>query len=206
MQAALYALHDFLSPSEPPAHADAVFVFAGEMERKEYGVALWREGLAPALVLSVGRFEWRRVPMLGLPPESGLAGLVERTPPPERHFFLEVRGADAAATLRPVLRFGTAGEAASLLEEAGARGWRSVLVVSTSFHLRRARLALERLGRGGGCRFRYVAVPQEWTAHPRDRWWARPATLPLLLAEAVKWLAYRVLPVKLLVSPRRRST
>jgi uncharacterized SAM-binding protein YcdF (DUF218 family) len=205
IQAALHALYDFLSPSGPPEPADAVFVFAGQMERKEYGVALWREGLAPAIVLSVGRFEWRRVPLLGLPPESGLVELVERTPPPERHFFLEVDRERAAATLRPVLRFGTAGEAASLVEEAVARGWRTVLVVSTPFHLRRARLALRRLGRGAGCRFLVTAVPQERTIHPRERWWTRPASRRLVLAEAAKWLAYRVLPIKLLVSPRRRT-
>lgn len=205
MQAVLYALHDFLAPSEPPAPSDAVFVFAGKMERKEYGIALWRQGLAPALVLSVGRFEWRRLPGLGLPPDSGLLALVERTPPPERHFFLTVRGERAQAALRPVLRFGTAGEAASLVEEAEAHGWRSVLVVTTSFHLRRARLALERLGRGRGCRFRCVAVPQDRTSFPRERWWTRPETRRLLLAEAVKWLGYRFLPVRLLVSPRRRS-
>jgi uncharacterized SAM-binding protein YcdF (DUF218 family) len=201
----LYALHDFLAPAEPPCPADAVFVFAGAMERKEYGVALWREGLAPSIVLSVGRFEWRRIPALGLPADSGLPALVESTPPPERHFFLVVRGGEAAATLRPVLRFGTAGEAAALVEEAAARGWRSVLVVSTSFHLRRARLALGRLGRGGSCRFRFVAVPEDRTSHPRRRWWTRPDTRALLLGEAVKWLGYRLLPPRLLVSRRRRS-
>lgn len=205
MRAALHALYDFLSPSEPPAPADAIFVFAGQMERKEYGIELWRRGLAPVLVLSVGRFEWRRVPLLGLPPESGLVALVERTPPPERHFFLEVDRGGASASLRPVLRFGTAGEAASLVDEAAARGWRTVLVVSTPFHLRRARLALGRLGHRAGCAFRFTAVPQDRTVHPRDGWWRRPATRRLVLAEAVKWLAYRLVPLKLLVSPRRRS-
>src|SRR5262245_11773192 len=46
---------------------DAIFVFAGRESRKRFGVRLYREGRAPRLLLSVGRFEWRRFADLSLP-------------------------------------------------------------------------------------------------------------------------------------------
>ncbi|HEX3112130.1 MAG TPA: hypothetical protein VHU20_02570, partial [Candidatus Eisenbacteria bacterium] len=83
-----------MSASDVP---DAIVVLAGRPERKAYGLELWKAGRAPAVVLSVARFEWRAFPSLGLPDDGGLAALVAQTPPRLRHFLvtLDSRGAHA---------------------------------------------------------------------------------------------------------------
>ncbi|HEY7727832.1 MAG TPA: hypothetical protein VID50_05215 [Candidatus Eisenbacteria bacterium] len=195
----LDALYRFFSPAEAPRPADAIFVYAGQQERKEYGLALWREGLAPTLILSIGRFEWRRIAALDLPGDGGLVPLVQATPAPERHFLLILgpRGAEARRLRRGP--FGTATETLGLLEAAAARGLRSVLVVSTGPHLRRIRIALRRLARGRGSQYLLVAVPEDRTLHPRARWWGRPETRRMIAAEAAKCFGYALLPRRLLV-------
>ena len=198
----LDALFRFLAPAEPPRAADAIFVYAGQQERKEYGVSLWRAGLAPTLILSIGRFEWRRVAALGLPDDGGLLPLVEATPAPERHFLLALEAGRARAWRVPRGPFGTATETWALLDTVGGRGLHTVLVVSTGPHLRRIRISLRRLGPEGSPRFILVAVPEERTVHPRAGWWARPETRRVVASEAAKCAGYALLPRRLLIPLR----
>lgn len=194
-----YLPYDLLSPASPPRAADAIFVFAGRPERKTYGVELWRRGLAPLLVLSVGRFEWRRIPALGLPCDGGLVGMVEATPPPLRHFFLSLDRESASCRAIPRGRFGTATEAAALGRLAAERGLGSVLVVSSAPHLRRVALSLLRVPRPSSTRFVPVGVPDSMCSIARERWWANPEVRTLLAKEWLKWAIYRLLPRRLLV-------
>ncbi len=73
-------LYRLLNIGESPQKSDCIFVLAGMHERKTYGIDLWRQGYAPQLILSVGRFEWRRFYTLGLPGDGGLRELVHATP------------------------------------------------------------------------------------------------------------------------------
>jgi uncharacterized SAM-binding protein YcdF (DUF218 family) len=199
----LDALYGFFAPATAPRPADAIFVYAGQQERKEYAVSLWREGLAPTLLLSVGRFEWRRVAALGLPDDGGLLPLVASTPAPDRHFLVTLDPAGVRATLVTRGRFGTATETQALLDAVEAHAYRSVVVVSTAPHLRRIAILLRRLGRRSvGTRFDLVAVPDERTLLSRRRWWARPETRRILLGEIVKCLGSALLPRRLLAPPR----
>ncbi len=203
-----YLPYDLLAPASPPGPADAIFVFAGRPERKAYGAELWRRGLAPLLVLSVGRFEWRRVPALGLPSDGGLLRLVEATPPLLRHFFLEVGRSGASCRVIPRGRFGTATEGAALGRLAAERGLGSVLVVSSAPHLRRIALCLARVPRPPSTRFTLVSVPDSMCSIGRERWWANPEVCTLVAKEWLKLALYRLLPRRLLVpalepAPRR---
>src|SRR6267142_306862 len=107
----LARLFDFLSAADPPVPSDAIFVLAGRPERKRYGLDLFKRGLAPVLILSVGRFEWRRFPELGLPDDGGLTRLVEETYYRRRHFFVTVRAEGACARFVPTQFLGTRREA-----------------------------------------------------------------------------------------------
>ena len=62
----LQYLYERLTLNDTPSPADLIFVLAGKMERKQYGLELYRAGLAPRLVLSVGRFEVSKMPALDL--------------------------------------------------------------------------------------------------------------------------------------------
>ncbi|HXF58370.1 MAG TPA: ElyC/SanA/YdcF family protein [Candidatus Saccharimonadales bacterium] len=199
----LDAFFDSLCLGGPPRRADVIFVFAGRPERKRFGLDLWREGFAPVLVLSVGRYEWRRFVELGLPDDGGLRGLVERTPPAERHFFVVLRagpgtpaeGFGLASPRATALRvkaggLGTWREAEAIAEFLHREEARSVLVVSSAIHLRRAVTTLRALARPE-IRIDAAAVPEHESSIAREGWWREPRARRAVLWEGVKLLLYR---------------
>ncbi len=173
--------------------ADAIVVLAGRPERKVYGVELWSAGVAPTLVLSIARFEWRTLPSLGLPDDGGLAGLVAQTPPRLRHFLLVLDASGARAEWMPRGRLGTWSEALGAARLARARGWRSLVVVTSAMHAPRARLAFRRALAGTGASVRVVAVPDERSSIRRSGWWRDPWSRKVVLGEWLKLPAYWLL-------------
>jgi uncharacterized SAM-binding protein YcdF (DUF218 family) len=191
----LVDLFDFLSvPAAPPVPSDAIFVLAGRPERKRYGLELFQRGLAPVLILSVGRFEWRRFPEVGLPDDGGLTRLVGETYYRRRHFFVTVGPDGASARFVPAHFLGTRREALGLADEIRAKGYRSVLVVSTSVHIRRTRLALKRALGDLPVRVAYTAVPESESGIRRDSWSRSAAGWSYVSSELLKLALYRVLP------------
>jgi hypothetical protein len=69
---------------------DLIFVMAGRMNRKQYGFELYRQGVAPKLVLSVGRFEVSKMLQTEFAFADELAALRSVTPPNQRHFFVSL--------------------------------------------------------------------------------------------------------------------
>ncbi len=191
----LIALHDLLALSGEARPSDAIFVFAGAEERKRYGLALWEQGLAPSIVLSVGRFEWRRVLASGLPSDGGLGSLVEIMPPTRRHYVLTLGRETARAEWVPRGKLGTLAEARALTRLARRLGWRSVLAVTSAAHSRRAHLALRRAIGGAGVQVRTIAVPDALSAVQRSSWWRDRAGRALVFGEILKlpiyWLRAR---------------
>ncbi len=184
------ALRRFLDIGCPPAKTDCIFVFAGRPERKEFGLSLYRNGYADQIVLSVGRFEWRRFSQLGLAHDGGLLELVNQTPPVRRHFFVHLGPQGATCLLVPKRRFGTWTEASSITSWARERHIRNLLVVSTGFHLRRAIATLCAQEGSEDLSFHPVAVPPGLAAaghagDPDDR-------IGDLVWELGKYLVYRV--------------
>lgn len=141
-----------MSAGEPaPPIADLLFVFAGAPWRKRAALEAWRGGAARTLVLSVGRFEWRRLPSVGTTDDGGLAALVDATPPARRHFFIVYEGGRAEARLVPKGRLGTWSESLALAALARERRAGSVIVCTSAYHMPRALLAVRRaFGRTSG--------------------------------------------------------
>ena len=81
----LPGLHAWLSSVDHARPADLIFILAGQMSRKDFALQLFREGLAPRLLFSVGRFEIRRFSKLALPIGLDLLKLAQHLPPPQRH-------------------------------------------------------------------------------------------------------------------------
>jgi uncharacterized SAM-binding protein YcdF (DUF218 family) len=113
----------FIWPSTgPPGRVDAVLVLAGgQGERQETGVRLAREGVAPVLVFSDG----------GRPGPSYDQLCRQR--------FTGIR----VLCLTPRVRT-TRGEARAFAELADREGWRSVAVVTSSYHVHRAAMLVGR--------------------------------------------------------------
>lgn len=193
------ALHAFLGrpvagaslgrPNGAPP-ADATFVFAGNQERKHFAAELWRAGSSPSLIVSVGRFEWRRFPAIGLP-DGGLRALVDATPYWRRHFFVRIdRSGAAEARLIETRPFGTRHEARALAALCRERGLRSVLVVTSAIHVRRASLALTRAARGQDVVFSFEPLPEDRDAYGPGRWWRTRNGVRVVLSELVKVAIY----------------
>lgn len=113
-------------PDEPPGRVDAVLVLAGgDGERETTGIRLARMGVAPVIVFSDG----------GRPDT-----------PSARRCLLRLDGVRVAC-LSPRTS-STRGEAKAFAELAERKGWRSVAVVTSSYHLRRASLLVGRCYQG----------------------------------------------------------
>jgi hypothetical protein len=188
-----------LTPPAPPhPPTDLLFVFAGAPWRKRAALDAWRRGEARALVLSVGRFEWRRLPALGLEDDGGLAALVDATPPPRRHFFIVYEEGRAEARLVPKGRLGTWSEALALAALARERGAATILVCTSGYHMPRAllavRRAIRRTFRGATPPLlRPLPVPEPpATAFAAERTGRSPRAWLMLAAESLKRLGYRI--------------
>jgi uncharacterized SAM-binding protein YcdF (DUF218 family) len=133
-------LRKWLSPVDTPRSADLIFVLAGRLNRKEYALKLFREGLAPRILFSVSRFEIRRFSQMALPVPLDLLKLAQEVPPPQRHYFVFFEGQKVRVEHVPPGRFGTLTEIKALARWLSENpDIRSVLAVSSDTHLRRIR-------------------------------------------------------------------
>ena len=149
----------------------------------------WHAEAARTLVLSVGRFEWRRFPGLGLP-DGGLRDLVAETPYWRRHFFVEIERDAARARFVEMRLFGTRHEARALASLMRERGWHSAIIVTSAVHVRRASLALARATRGSNTTFSFEPVPSDRDPYSANRWWRTKRGLRVVLSEVVKLAIY----------------
>ncbi len=117
----------FVFPSQDePDQADAVVVFAGGVgtERLDAAVALMDRGLAPVLVFNISTNPWYRRP-----------GTPDLCQEPDVDFEVICFAANPNSTR---------GEAAMFGDIAGERGWKTVVMVTSTYHLHRAELWLGR--------------------------------------------------------------
>jgi len=152
---------DWLVRADPPAPADAIFVLAGHKSRKVFAIRLLERGIAPALLFSVGRFEIRRFPELGLPLTIDLLQIAQSISPPQRHFFVLFENQQFTVQRIRLRTLGTLSEIDALADWILAHpAISSLLVVSSGSHLRRLRMCCRRLlRRNVKCSF--VATPEE---------------------------------------------
>jgi hypothetical protein len=136
----LFALY----PPDEPGRADAVLVLAGSEHRLPVGTELVRRGTAPVLVLS-------RDP-------------IGRNPPVERRCEGAATQGEGLVVCFVPDPYSTRGEARALAALAEERGWDTVVVVTSRFHLLRSRLLVERCYEG---EVRMVAARVDWWRWPQ---------------------------------------
>jgi uncharacterized SAM-binding protein YcdF (DUF218 family) len=108
--------------TDPPARVDAVLVLAGGRgERETTGARLVQQGVAPVIVFSDGGI-----------PDSSSGRLCQQR-------FAGIRVVCLHAEVDT-----TRGEARAFSDLAAREGWRSVAVVTSSYHVRRASLLIDR--------------------------------------------------------------
>jgi hypothetical protein len=126
--------------------AALIFVLAGLEARKAYGLQLFRRRRARGILLSVGRFEIRKLSMLDIPVPINLPEIAAPFPPPQRHYFVWFEDGKVRAERIPLGRFGTWSEIAALAKVLFEQPQiDSVIVVSSSYHLPRIRICCRAL-------------------------------------------------------------
>jgi hypothetical protein len=145
--------HFLARDDDPVTRADAVVVLAGSESRLDVGLDLVREGVAPVLVVSEdvrGRDDQRTRFC-----DDGGAG---------------ERLADVEVICRKASPYSTRGESRVVGELVDKRAWKSLVVVTSRYHLFRAERLIQRCtdaklamrGAPEGWLGNIVAVPMEW--------------------------------------------
>jgi uncharacterized SAM-binding protein YcdF (DUF218 family) len=124
---------------DKPVHANAVFVLSGSDTRLPEGLRLMQEGLAPLLVVSETTVKPSKLEQQACAHRLEVHVLCVRASP-----------------------YSTVGEAELLARLAAARHWDAVDVVTSSYHVVRARIILRRCYRGT---LRVVGVSDRWYWH-----------------------------------------
>ncbi|HXR12546.1 MAG TPA: YdcF family protein [Gaiellaceae bacterium] len=132
----------------PPAHADVVVVLAGGLNhRLDPALKLVQRGVAPVLAISGGLTDprWKKA-----------ARLCRRQDGPTRFRVICFQASP----------FSTRGEAETVSRLARAHGWHRIVVVTSMYHVTRARMLFRRCFRGQlwtvGTGARWSSLPDEW--------------------------------------------
>ena len=193
-QTALRKFYEALVREDDVRPADLVFVIAGRMERKHFGLKLFRAGVAPRLVLSIGRFEVSKMQNLPIDSLDELVRLRDKTPPDERHFFMILKNPPGNRIEQvPMARWNTYGEALAVRAYLEREPARNVIVVSSDIHLRRISLTFSQIFCRSDIRFRYCPVPPDQASVRKERWWARSDQRRFVVSEMLKLVGYRVI-------------
>ncbi len=181
-----HSLYDFLDVGKSPRPADCILVLAGKQERKAFGIKMLRFGYARQLILSVGRLECQKFNELNLESDGGLQALADQTPPKKQHFLVRLDPQETVCTRVRIGFGGTKSEARISAEYVRRLSVRSLLVVSSPVHLRRAALAFRHAFRGSRIQLVFISVPEKPSFNSSE---ARAE----IWSEFLKYLLYRFL-------------
>lgn len=168
------------------AEADALVVLAGSgtyLERAQRAAQLFNEGRAPRILLTNDglRSGWsaaeERNPLFA---ERAAAELRRRGVPGER---IEIIAPVVASTFD---------EAVLLREQATARGWRSLIVVTSAYHSRRARWTLRCVFHDSGIAIGLAPAAPGQQAPAPAAWWLSALGWEMVPGEYAKMVYYLV--------------
>jgi uncharacterized SAM-binding protein YcdF (DUF218 family) len=133
---ALTRLYNSLIISEQPRASDAIIVLSGSSERDVYAADLYNLGISRVIIMSG----------CGQTTENMTARAVKK-------------GVKSEDIIREQKAVSTYENAVFTREVMHENGFRSALVVSSPFHMRRSRLVFERVYKNTGISLTYCAVP-----------------------------------------------
>ena len=173
----------FFSAGDPVQRADAIVVLAGaRVDRWLEAVELFKEGWAPKIVLSPGPVSTLEVSLrskgLKLPREGDIA----------RDAVISLGVPAEAVTVMPDGVDNTAAEAAALRRMLAPAATGRFIVVTSTYHVRRARYAFNREFKGTGVAI--VAHGSRYSEAKPTRWWTQRNDIRYLMNEMPKFVAY----------------
>ncbi|MDA2912745.1 YdcF family protein [Acidobacteriia bacterium AH_259_A11_L15] len=180
-------LAEFLIQSDPLKKADGIAVLGGDDivgSRVSEAVSLLRDGWAEELIVSGGPIAWgvhstdvmrKQAEALGIPPDKITA--VPRSTPSGRMYLAD----------------STLSEARLLLAECKKRKYKTLLVVTSNFHTRRAKRILRHVFRDTG--IQVLVHPSPDNSFRVDKWWTRRTDAKVWFLEIQK-LAFSYLELR----------
>ena len=176
----------FLVVSTPLHNADAIVVMSGSAvykERTQRAAEFYRQGLAPRILLTNDnlRGEWSSA-------EQRNPFFYERAR--NNLLLLGVPAERVEVIAEPVT--GTYEEAQTLREYAVAHGLRSLVVVTSAYHSRRALWTLNRVFAGTGIEMSLQSIESGEQTPPPLTWWLHWRGWRMVIGEYVKNVYYRV--------------
>ena len=191
-RSALVRVYRALTVKDSVQPVDMIFVIAGRMDRKPYGLELYRAGVAQRLVLSIGRFEVSKMSQIEFTHAEELIALRSRTSPDERHFFVHRDPAGIRIETIALPRWSTYGEALGLRDYLEGKRVGKIIVVSTDIHLRRVAYTFGKVFAKQALEFRYCPAPQHGSLR-EDAWWTRAESRHYVIQELIKLVGYRLI-------------
>ena len=165
--------------------ADAIVMLSGSevyRERAEYAAQLFKAGRAPRVVLTNDAEPggWSQA-------RGRTVMFVERA-----QGVLQDKGVpQAAIEIVPGSVTSTYDEASALREYARTRGWHTLVVVTSSYHSRRAWWTLRRVFAGSDIAVGLATVPTGAQSPSPWTWWLHAAGWHMVAGEYVKLVYYR---------------
>jgi uncharacterized SAM-binding protein YcdF (DUF218 family) len=174
----------YLTKEDPIRKADAIVVLAGtRMDRALEAADLYQSGYAPRIVIT------REAP------ERSFAVLAQRgitlaANADVTRGVLEKIGVPSAILIPAAIHDNTALEAQTVRQLALMNQWRTVIVVTSKYHLRRAGFAMRRELKATGTDVVMHGTRYD-DANP-DRWWTSRADWRWVITEGGKLVAYEL--------------
>ncbi|BBB90725.1 hypothetical protein MAMMFC1_01386 [Methylomusa anaerophila] len=160
-----------LTIDEQPRPADVIIILSGDHgARTEKGVELWRQGYAPYVMVSGGNiYHTTNIAEL-------MAAHASELGVPKQSIVIEAR---AMSTFQNAIY------SKALMEQ---HGFRSAIVVSSNYHMQRARLIFRKVFAGSGVQLAYCSVGDPEFAP--NYWWTNNRSIMVVISEYVKLTGY----------------
>lgn len=164
------AVGEWLVVNQSPRPSDVIIVLGGgPPERVQKAVTLFRDGYAPWLLMSGGAVYRSHESQAAM-----MAKQAEGLGVPARAIILESRSQTTYQNARFTERI------------LAARHFRSAIVVSSDYHMRRVMLVFTAAYQQSGIRLTFTAAPDK-TFDP-TRWWANQSSAYTTVSEYAKYL------------------
>ena len=175
----------YLQHEDPLRKADALFVLAGtHFQRALEAADLFHEGYAPVILLSPDLEE--RAEVIA----RSRGAILPRDAEPVRTALASLGIPRSAILIGTGSVDNTASEALLLKQEARARGWHTVIVVTSKYHTRRSGFAMRRSLAGTG--ITVIMRASRYDQSDPARWWQHRGDVRTLWEEWPKLIAYRL--------------
>ncbi|MBC9785362.1 YdcF family protein [Heliobacterium chlorum] len=162
---------DFLVLADEPTKADAIIVLSGDDGgRTERAVELYHQGYAPYIILSGGRV-YQETTMAELMQKHAIKLGV-----PKEAIILENKSSST---------YQNAAHSKEIMEKYQ---FKSAIVVSSNYHMRRTKLVFEQVFQGTSDVFAYV--PFDNQDYNPARWWEKNRGIMVTITEYIKLIGY----------------